>query len=323
MTSRKLPDRTQLPVSQEIDWEDLRYFRAVAETLNLTRAADRLRTTQSTVSKHLDRLEQRLGVALATRSPAGVVLTEAGRTLGEYAAAMDRTAYAAVQELSQRDRAAAGKVSIVCPDTMATYILAPALAGFQRAFPSIRLEVRSRPDPNAPADLTIQFRETKRMEDVAILLGWQHYLAFASRGYLDLFGEPNEMTDAFQHKVAIHLDHLEQLERWKDKVKPLQDLIDPVVTTDSGNFYVQSVLDGVGVAAMPTYFSHFAPELVMVNTGEFASARFWLVFDRENGERARVREVILWLKGLFELKRNPWFREELILPEEFGALLER
>jgi DNA-binding transcriptional LysR family regulator len=83
------------------------------------------------------------------------------------------------------------------------------------------------------------------------------------------------------------------------------------------------VLAGAGVAAMPTYFAHHEPDLVMVNTGEYACLRFWLVFDRENGERARVREVIQWIKGLFEARRNPWFREELIEPAAFQAMLAR
>lgn len=323
MPSQKSATPTPLPASQEVDWEDLRYFRAIAETLNLTRAADRLRTTQSTVSKYLDRLELRLGAALATRSQAGVVLTDAGRILADHVATMDRTAAAATKAVSQRDRAAAGKVSIVCPDAMAVYILAPALAGFQRAFPSIRIEVRTKSDPNVAPDLSIQFRETKRMEDVAIPLGWLHYVAFASRGYLDLFNEPTALTDAFQHKIVVHLDHLEQMERWKEKVRPLQEMLDPALTTDSGMFYARAVLNGAGVAAMPTYFARYEPDLVMVNTGEYACLRFWLVFDRENGERARVREVIELIKGLFELRRNPWFREELIAPSEFDAMLAR
>jgi len=323
MPSPKFESAPGLPASQEVDWEDLRYFRVIAETLNLTRAADRLHTTQSTVSKYLDRLEQRLGAALATRSQAGIVLTEAGRTLADHVATMDRAASAGTQAVSQRDRAAAGKVSIVCPDAMSTYIFAPALVGFQRAFPSIRIEMRTRPEPNVTPDLSIQFRETKRMEDVAIPLGWLHYIAFASRGYLDLFNEPEELTDAFQHKVVIHTDHLEQIERWREKVKPLQEMLDPVLTTDSGMFYARAVINGAGVAAMPTYFAHFEPELVPVNTGEYAALRFWLVFDRENGERARVREVIEWIKGLFEPRRNPWFREELIHPSEFATMLQR
>lgn len=323
MPSQKAAAPLPPAASQEIDWEDLRYFRAIAETLNLTRAADRLRTTQSTVSKYLDRLEQRLGTVLATRSQAGVVLTDAGRILADHVATMDRTAAAATQAVSQRDRAAAGKVSIVCPDAMATYILAPALAGFQRAFPSIRIEVRTKADPNVAPDLSIQFKETKRMEDVAIPLGWLHYVAFASRGYLDLFNEPAALTDAFQHKVVIHLDHLEQMERWRAKVKPLQEMLDPVLTTDSGMFYARSVLNGAGVAAMPTYFARHEPDLVMLDTGEYACVRFWLVFDRENGERARVREVIEWIKGVFEPRQNPWFREELIEPGEFESMLAR
>ena len=311
------------PPPAEPDWADLCFFLAVAETGSLTKAAQRLRTTQPTVSKHLDDLEQRLGVTLVTRSLSGVTLTDAGRLAASHAATISRSVRALTQSVSQRDRAPAGTVSIVCPDAMATYVLAPALSGFQRAFPGIKLVVRNKPDPNAPADLTIQFRETKRMDDVAIALGWLHYAGFASKPYLDLYPAPTSLTDAFQHKVLVYADYMEQTERWGEKVKSLSDMVDPVMTTDCGMFLVRAVTSGAGVAALPTYVARFEPELVMLSTDEMARLRFWLVFDRENGERTRMREAIEWIKGVFNPKLNPWFSEEFIVPEDFAAILAR
>lgn len=307
----------------EPDWSDLRFFLAVAEAGSLTRASQALGATQPTVSKRLDDLESRLGVQLAVRSSNGVTLTDEGRIVADNAAIMNRAVRRLTQSVSMRDRVAAGNVVIVCPDALAAYLLAPALAAFQRAYPAITIELRSRTDPASAPDLTIQFREAKRMDDVAVPLGWQHYAGFASGAYLELYPAPTSITDAFQHKVLVSLEHVEQSERWTDKARGLQDMLDPVATSDSGPFMVRSVCAGAGVAALPTYLAHFEPELVMLDTGHYARARFWLVFNRETGETTRVRKVIDWIKDVFAPAHNPWFWEEFVEPIEFKSALSK
>src|SRR5213592_727938 len=56
----------------------LRYFDALAETLNFTRAAERLHVTQSTLSHQIKQLEEELGTLLFDRIGKRVALTEAG-----------------------------------------------------------------------------------------------------------------------------------------------------------------------------------------------------------------------------------------------------
>lgn len=67
----------------DIDTRLLRYFAAVAEEGNLTRAAERLFVSQPALTKQIKQLEAQLGVRLFTRSRAGMALTEPGQALAE------------------------------------------------------------------------------------------------------------------------------------------------------------------------------------------------------------------------------------------------
>lgn len=65
----------------DLEVRELRYFRAVAEELNFSRAAERLGMAQPPLSRAISQLERRLGVQLFERDTRRVALTDAGRTL--------------------------------------------------------------------------------------------------------------------------------------------------------------------------------------------------------------------------------------------------
>ncbi len=67
-----------------MEMTQLRTFRAVAEALNFTRAAERLHLTQSAVSHQIKALEEELGEPLFIRAKRGVKLSQAGKIALEY-----------------------------------------------------------------------------------------------------------------------------------------------------------------------------------------------------------------------------------------------
>ena len=75
-----------------MDLRRVKAFIAVAETLSVTKAAERLHISQPPLSRHIHQLEEELGVTLFVRHRHGVTLTDAGRRLLEKARSLEAAA---------------------------------------------------------------------------------------------------------------------------------------------------------------------------------------------------------------------------------------
>jgi DNA-binding transcriptional LysR family regulator len=104
--------RDPLPSLDGIELRQMRYFLAVADDLNFTRAAERLHLAQQALSASIRRLEEQLGVALFVRSTRKVELTAAGEVLVEGARAVVAAAVDAVERVQQVAEGRSGRIAI-------------------------------------------------------------------------------------------------------------------------------------------------------------------------------------------------------------------
>src|SRR2546423_13969171 len=93
-----------------MEMTQLRTFRAVAETLNFTRAAERLHLTQSAVSPQIKALEADLGEPLFIRAKRGVKLSQAGKMALEHVERILDEADSLREALSGREHSPRGRV---------------------------------------------------------------------------------------------------------------------------------------------------------------------------------------------------------------------
>jgi DNA-binding transcriptional LysR family regulator len=105
-------ERDPLPSLDGIELRQMRYFLAVADDLNFTRAAERLHLAQQALSASIRRLEEQLGVALFVRSTRKVELTAAGEVLVEGARAVVAAAVDAVERVHQVAEGRSGRLTI-------------------------------------------------------------------------------------------------------------------------------------------------------------------------------------------------------------------
>ena len=123
-----------------MELRSLHYFVRIAELGSITRAASHLRLAQPALTRHVQRLEEELGVALFTRANRGVRLTEAGQKLLESATRILRDVERTGDEIRAQDAHPSGIILGITPTLCP--VLVPDLFGrMRRDYPMIELKV--------------------------------------------------------------------------------------------------------------------------------------------------------------------------------------
>ena len=115
----------------------LRYFAAVAEALNFTRAAARLRVAQPALSRQVADLEEELGVDLLKRTSRGVLLTEEGKFFLAEAREILKRAQESMSKVRAVARGETGELRVGFLAPLDLHMLPRALAEFQRTTPGV------------------------------------------------------------------------------------------------------------------------------------------------------------------------------------------
>ena len=168
----------------------IRYFLAVAEHRNFTRAAEVLHVSQPTLSQQIRQLEDTLRVQLLDRSGRTIQLTDAG-------AAYVRYAHRALQDLEAGKRAihdvqelSRGSLRLAMTPTFTAYLIGPLLEKYNRRYPDITLKILEMPQDRMEAllnedalDVGIAFNDTHApdietnvlfVEALAMMVGKSH-----------------------------------------------------------------------------------------------------------------------------------------------------
>ena len=179
-------------------------FVAVVEAGGFRAAGRQLGVSGTALSKTLRQLEQRLGVTLLLRTTRSVRLTEAGETF--YAAsrqALDtlRTAAEEVGELADEPR---GTLRLNIASGADGFLRGPALPGFLRAYPEVRLDIIVSEDGNdivaAGYDAGIRLGEVIEQDMITVpASGPQRMVVVGSPAYFQTYPRPEHPRDLPGH----------------------------------------------------------------------------------------------------------------------------
>jgi DNA-binding transcriptional LysR family regulator len=281
------------------DWDDLRFFLAVARAGRLTVAARRLGADHATVSRRITALEAALKAKLFERRPQGYALTEHGERLLAKAETMETQALAVSSEIGGADLALSGTVRIGAPDGFGTLFLAPRLAAFANQYPDLEVQVVAMPRllslSKREADVAISLAPPKEGKIVARKLTDYRLGLYASPDYLERAKPIATADDLHDHDVIGYIDDLiftPELDYLDEVSKGLR----PRLQSSNLVAQMQAALAGAGVCVLPYFVAIQDPRLVPVLPDTMSIVRsFWLIVHADLKEVARIRATMDFL----------------------------
>ncbi len=284
-----------------MEWDDFKYFLAVARSGSLTGAARALKTSAATVGRRIMTLESRLGARLFDRGQTGYALTESGEAIRLKAEEVEEAVLSLEREAFGRDLRATGKVRVATAEDIASVIVAPKLIEFRRSHPGIMLEMVSSWDvvnlTRREADVAIRTVRPKQGDYVIRKIGVWNCALYVSKSYAQahkLAADMNEVPGI--DAISWTEEHRFRGGDWFDKHLQIATV---VFAANSRHIQYAACKAGLGAAILPCQTADRDPDLVRLLPPErVRSVPLWLVAHRDLLRTARVRAVMDFLADI-------------------------
>lgn len=278
-----------------MNWDDLKFFLAVAKAHNITDAGHALKASASTVARKVAALEQALGQGLFVKNTTGYFLSEAGQALLPLALETEARFLQMQRQVAHPGSGLEGSVRIECPELMGTHLIIPGLLGFRERYPQIRFDLvnaaRSSKLAHSQSDVILRLRRAESGPFTQRRVGRLAQGLFCSDAYAALQGLPGSAADLPAHSLigwSEDMAHM-PLARWLAQISDGQGLWLRVPTL---NAQLQAVQAGLGIAALPAYVGHrlgLCPVLPMLTA---PGAEIWLLRNQASQGLVRVDRVV-------------------------------
>ncbi len=277
-----------------MNWDDLRYFLAVARNGQMLGAARRLGVSQALLSRHIAALEKNVGARLLDRTTKGCALTVDGQELFAMAERIEAEMLSGLSQVGAQE-GIAGTVRIGTPDGFGSAFLAPRLGIFRERYPDLRVQLV--PVPRS-------FSLSEREADVAIMVGRpqkgrlrvqklvDYSLGlYASQSYLEAAGVPERTADLKSHTLVGYVEDLiysvelnytqEFLREWNSDIE---------ISTAIGQF--EAVKAGAGIGILHKFMADGVKDLVPLLGDKHIERSYWIVWHENLRVAQRVRAVV-------------------------------
>lgn len=280
-------------MSRRFDWNDLRFFLAVARSGTISRAGRRTGTDHATVGRRIAALEVALGVPLFERNPRGYNLTHPGERLLATAEAIETEAARLEEELTGRNQGLTGMVRISTLEGFGNFFLASRIGALAAAHPRLSIEL-----------ITIQqiLALSRREADIAVTLTppttgrfvHEHLtdyrlFVYGSRDYLARHSPIRTRQDLLSHPFSGYVDDL-IFTRGLDYLSGIVPGLRARLQNSSLHAQMEAAVSGFGLCVLPAFIASSRPDLVPVMPDEISLLRsYWMVVHADVAETAHIR----------------------------------
>jgi len=226
----------------------------VCQTLNVTRAAQKLNTSQSAVSYHIKKLETDLGTKLFRRTATGLHLTEDGDTLARHVTRGLAAIGAGLDHVASRT----GTVRVALLPMFASRWLSPRLGPLLEACPEMQLAIQNHnnsyahmANPEAFADLGVQWGRGNWPDFEVTRLWPEKMVVLCSPDYLAAhpIRTPADLSDC----VLLHVDDTRMWEEWFAANGLHLPATQSQMMLEDRHFQLSSTINGLGVSLFASW----------------------------------------------------------------------
>ncbi|MFV8985483.1 LysR family transcriptional regulator [Serratia fonticola] len=285
-----------------MNWDDARFFLAVARCGTLRKAAQELHVDQATVGRRISAFEQALGSKLFIRTPKFFSLSPLGEAMLAEVLAMENAVQAIARKASSGDQSLTGEVRIATTDTLAEAFVIPALKRLREKYPHITITLLTALNISdisyRGADLAIRGARPESDELVIKRLATIEMGLYATQGYLDQHGTPSKGDHLRGHDLLMFPREL--VPRHWDNFggEPLNEP-NVVLQCNSQLLLRSATRNGLGIGLLSCFLADSDPDLVRILPENQDWVDIWLVLHPDLQHTARIRAVVQELEISF------------------------
>jgi DNA-binding transcriptional LysR family regulator len=294
-------------------WGELRTFLAVAKAKSLNRAADELCVSRMTAGREIRRLQDAIGAQLIVFNKTGAALTRRGEELARALQRFDQDIHSLTSDLRAELRQAEGAVRLSVTDGIGVVFVVPGMRWLSQAYPRIRVELKSPQNylslVENQADLMVGFAAETHQDLTSVRMGTIHFLAMASRSYVERRGLPT-LDNLERHHFIDSERYSAKVEVWR----PWRKLVERGYVShccDAPITYGMMVKEGLGIGLLGS-FNVLEPTSAPLDLDCRIALPLFLTALTERLHAKPVRIVFDFVLSLLG-EDNPWFAEELTL----------
>ncbi len=246
-----------------MNWENLRFFVAIARAGTLSGAAKALDVDQATVSRRLMSLEAELGVKLIERFPREARVTTQGRIILAEATEIEARTLK-IERLSVANKQKRERLTISAPPVLARHFFATNMSTLSQALNGVIISILSDIHfvslSRSEADLAVRLSPGIKDTDIIKKIGKMDFALYAARSYHKITSPESWEFIAYPERVT-NFEH----KQWLDKIIGNKRVVCEMV--DLSHQY-ETVCSGVGVAGLPCFLADNDKRLVKLNVSE-------------------------------------------------------
>jgi len=280
-----------------MDWDDLRYFLALTRERSVSGAGRALGVKHTTVARRIQALEDDLSTRLFDRLPDGYAMTQAGENLYEHALAMEEQAQSIDRKIFGLDAQLQGELTLTAAHDVLSRLVVPHLGQFNRAYPSINLQLLSTSGlvDLAARQADIALRMTATPPEYLIgkkVLPLRHGI-YGSNRYLKKYSTPSHLL-LWSGDVAQP--------EWAKKHFPNADVC---IRANELTTLLACVNNHMGIARLPCYIADSETYLRRIDVPLTPSAwEVWVLSHVDLRDSARVRACRDFLVDIIEQQKD-------------------